>query len=476
MRLPPRFVPTVCLCIIASSAFSSPGSDETSQELAVASPAPASTNTGGTVSSAASGKLDFSEFELPEAKQTPDAFSFNGTYVSGWPPSAARNISLNESNTFPYLIPDTKPFEEGVYAWDAWPVRTPDGGVAVIDDWVVMVGLSSETDANSDFPFFTRSTWRYWYTRNGEWTPGGVIFERTKALGSRQWAGSTIYDPESNQITFYYTAVGALDAESLEADTPTRALSDGHPGAGRPNTEQRMAMVTASVSAGDTGVSFSDFGDHEMILEADGEIYVTEEAYIPGKVIYGMRDPHYWLDDKTGKEYILFTANAAGMPDPFNGVVGLAEKIDGTWTLQRPIIAAPGVSSQLERPHVITRDDGLYVFFSTHSFTFADGLDGPEGLYGFYTAEGDIRGTYSAMNGTGLVLGNPPAAPNQTYSYLVLPDGKVMSYVNTPYGYANDPKSGKKFIGAPAPLLQVGLKGGQSMLLAAPDTALAGSQ
>lgn len=355
-------------------------------------------------------------------------------------------------------------------------MRTPDGAVAVIDDWVVMVGLSSETDAGSDYPFYTRSTWRYWYTRDGNWIPGGVAFERTEALGSRQWAGSTIYDPDSNEITFYYTAVGALDAESLEADDPPRAMSNSHPGAGRPNTEQRMAMVTASVSVGDTGVSFSDFGEHEMILKADGEIYVTEAAYIPGNVIYGMRDPHYWLDDETGREYILFTANAAGMPDPFNGVVGLAEKLDGEWTLQRPIIAAPGVSSQLERPHVVVRDDGLYVFFSTHSFTFADGLNGPEGLYGFYNAEGDIRGTYTAMNGTGLVLGNPPAAPNQIYSYLVLPDGKVMSYVNTPYGFADNPDSEKEFIGAPAPLVQIGMKEGQSTLLAAPDTALSGSE
>ncbi|MEO1454977.1 MAG: glycoside hydrolase family 68 protein [Pseudomonadota bacterium] len=420
---------------------------------------------------------DPADFQVPEnVAQTPDAFSFEGTYASPWPASAAGAMSLNTSNTFPYLIPPTEPFEQGVYVWDAWPVRTPDGAVAEIDGWTVLVGLTAETDAGSDFQFYTRSTWRYYYTKDGTWTPGGVIFQRTEALGSRQWAGSTIYDPDTGRISFYYTAVGSLDAESLEADMPTRELGAGHPGAGRPNTTQRMAVVDAAVAAGANGISFSDFGEHRVILEADGEIYTTEEAFIPNNVIYNMRDPHYFRDPSNGREYILFTANAAGLPDPYNGAVGIAEKRDGTWVLQRPIIVAPGVSSQLERPHVVVREDGIYVFFSTHAFTYADGISGPEGLYGFYNASGDIHGHFTPMNGTGLVMGNPPESSVQTYSYLVLPDGKVMSYINTPYGYGSDPDSEREFFGAPGPLVQIGFQDGKSSLIAAPDTVIDATQ
>ena len=199
---------------------------------------------------------------------------------------------------------------------------------------------------------------------------------------------------------------------------------------------------------------------------------MTESAFIPNQVIYGMRDPAYYRDAESGREYILFTANAAGFPPPYNGVVGIAEKVGGRWALQRPLIVAPGVSSQLERPHVVRRDDGLYIFFSTHAFTFADGLSGPEGVYGFYNPDGDLHGHFTPMNGSGLVAGNPTASSVQAYSYLVLPDGKVMSYVNTPYGFGKDPDESREFVGAPAPLFQIGFEHGKSAIIAAPDTTL----
>jgi levansucrase len=155
----------------------------------------------------------------------------------------------------PLMIHPEEPFEEGVYVWDAWPIRNPDGTVAEIDGWVVKVGLSAEWDEvdETGWEFFTLSTWRYWYTRDGEWRPGGIIFEREEALGSRQWAGSTFYDPETQEVTFYYTAVGRPDAPSIDDDMPDRAISIHNEAAGRPLTEQRLAMVTASVSASDDG-------------------------------------------------------------------------------------------------------------------------------------------------------------------------------------------------------------------------------
>ena len=65
-------------------------------------------------------------------------------------------------------------------------------------------------------------------------------------------------------------------------------------------------------------------------------------------------------------------------------------------------------------------------------FTFAPGLEngpGPDGLYGF--AAGSLRGNYRPLNDGGLVVANPPQEPNQAYSWLVLPDFSVLSFVDT---------------------------------------------
>lgn len=405
--------------------------------------------------------------------ETPSSFRFSGTYVSPWLVTAAQSISLGPDTTIPYMIPPSEPFHEGIYVWDAWPVRTPDGTIAEIDGWTVLVGLTAEVDGDSQFPFYSRSTWRYYYGKDGRWLPGGVVFNRKEALGSRQWAGSTLFDPDSNRVTFYYTAVGTPDAESLQADIPERDFADTHPASGRPDTTQRMAAVSATVSSGANGISFADFGPHEIILEADGDIYATAEGFVPNNVIYGMRDPEYWRDTETGGEYILFTANAAGFPPPYNGTVGLAERVDGVWQLRRPILVAPGVSSQLERPHLVRHEDGLYLFFSTHSFTFAEGLSGPEGLYGFWSPSGELYGSWQPINGHGLVAGNPPQSPTQAYSYLALPDGHVMSYINTPYGFKNDPTEKRQMVGAPAPMFRITLEKGRSTIISAPATTIA---
>lgn len=393
---------------------------------------------------------------------TPEAFRFRGHMANVWQRSEAEAIAQDAPVTLPLMIHDAEPFEEGVYVWDAWPMRNPDGSIAEVDGWVVMVGLSAGWDeaAASDYEFYTLSTWRYWYTRDGEWRPGGLIFSREEALGSRQWAGSTVFDPDANTATFYYTAVGALDAPSLEADEPPRDYAVHHPAAGRPNTEQRLAAVTATVVVGPEGVSFENPGEHRMLMEADGRLYSTEETYVADTVIYGFRDPEYVLDQATGEERILFTANAAGVTGPSDGAIGMATRTDdGGWRLEPPILVSVNVSAQLERPHVVYRDGGVYLFFSTHDFTFAEGIAGPRGLYGFWNPDGTLTGRFTPLNGHGLVAANPIGLAQQAYSFLVLPDGLVMSYLNESYGSDQDPDAEQSFVGAPAPMFRLGFDG-----------------
>lgn len=105
--------------------------------------------------------------------------------------------------------------------------------------------------------------------------------------------------------------------------------------------------------------------------------------------------------------------------------MGLTRKVDGEWVLQPPLFASLGVNGQLERPHVVVRDERYYLFLSTHAFTFADPLTGPDGLYGFVSE--NLRGRYEPLNESGLVLGNPAVAPIQLFSFIVLALSAVSS-------------------------------------------------
>lgn len=389
---------------------------------------------------------------------------FNGTFVSLWNADAVAKISPDTDSTLPIMLPDEDLFAPGLFTWDGWPIRNLDGSIASFDGWYVYIALSSERPQNPgefDLPFFARSTWRYWMTRDGEWQPGGLVFPEGTALGERQWAGSTYYDAASGKVNFYYTAVGIVPGGTEQA-YPAE-LPPGNPAAGRPPVIQQMVEVASDVTTDASGVTFANFSEHKVNLAADGEIYQTFAEAITDNVIYGMRDPEYFRDPATGREYILFTANAAFRPGSHNGVVGVAERKNGQWELLPPLIASIDTSSQLERPHVVVRDGRYYIFFSTHSFTFSPPDAGPEGLYGFVSTTGDFLGRYEPLNGSGLVAGNPPSKPVQTYSYLVLPSGHVMSYLNQA-GNVDRPAG---WVGSPGPLLRVELQGASTRIVEA---------
>ena len=451
---------------------------QTAHATSIAEPRPfadlrlaqASAPSGATAPAAGDGGQDASApaaAPLAQADQsgmaTPDAFRFAGSAVSLWTRLMAESIHQDVHVTMPLMIHPREDFDEGIYVWDAWPIRNPDGAVAEFDGWVVMVALSapwSEVRETGN-AFFTLSELRYWYTRDGDWRPGGTIFSREEGLGSRQWAGSAVHDPDSGRVTFFYTAVGDPDAPDLEADTPPRPVSIFNEAIGRPSTVQRLASATATIAVTDDGVAFDNIGDHRIIGEADGFWYDTYDTYLASEAVYGFRDPEYWRNPLSGEEHILFTANAAGHPGPYNGAVGIMTRDeDGDWELEPPILIAADVNSQLERPHVVMRESGLYMFFSTHDFTFAPELAGPRGLYGFHAESGDIRGLMKPLNGHGLVAANPRTAPKQVYSYLVLPDGQVMSYLNVLWGFGQRPEyEDREMFGAPAPMFRIGFDG-----------------
>lgn len=394
-----------------------------------------------------------------------------------WTRQQADQIAITPDTAAPVIdfdaLEETAP---DLWVWDTWPLREQDGSIAVLPGgWRVIFSL---TATRSVLPGKRHdiATIRYFYSRDGQdWIPGGRVFPEGEPLGSRQWAGSAFVD--DGDVYFFYTATGREGEAML-------------------SYEQRMAFSQGQVFSNINGVIFGSWNEHVIILEPDGEFYQTQEQSGEG-IIYSFRDPWYYKDPETGCEYLLFEGNTAilstvrecepenigdgdfrsgnnvpGGAVQFNGNVGIAllNSDDYTeWLLLPAILEAECVNQQLERPHIVYQNGRYYLFTVSHQFTFAPGLDGPDGLYGFVA--NDLFGNYVPLNGGGLVIANPPSQPFQAYSWLVLPDFSVESFVNyfnleglplDEIGNQTDEFIYNHFGGVLAPTLQLQVNGTQT--------------
>ena len=183
--------------------------------------------------------------------------------------------------------------------------------------------------------------------------------------------------------------------------------------------------------------------------------------------IKAFRDPAFFRDPADGRDYLLFAASLARSTSPWNGAVGIAcRSNDGAWALLPPLVDANDLNNELERPHIVVRDGSYYLFWSTQRKVFADGgPSGPNGLYGMVADR--LAGPWRPINGTGLVLANPPKAPYQAFSWLVLADLRVLSFVDL-IGLDRPPHDAAEarahFGGTPAPIVSLHLNGDRASL------------
>jgi levansucrase len=294
--------------------------------------------------------------------------------------------------------------------WDVGPVRTPTGEPATIGGAGVWLALSAPAVGD---PAHRHDIARLRLIAQAieGWRDLGPLFPDGASPGTREWAGSAVYDDARGALDVLYTAVGGRDATTARFT-------------------QRIVATTARVVRADGGLRCVDWTPHREVLAADGVIYERTDAEDgePG-FITAFRDPFPFRDPADGRDWLVFAGSTADASSPFNGAVGLARATqDGGYRLEPPLLHADGVNNELERPHVVVHDGGYYLFFSTQRHTFAPGVTGPTGLYGFVAPA--FRGPYAPVNGSGLVLRNPDAEPAQAYSWLVLPDLRVSSFVD----------------------------------------------
>ncbi|ELK48096.1 MULTISPECIES: glycoside hydrolase family 68 protein [unclassified Halobacillus] len=383
--------------------------------------------------------------------------------TANWTREMAQNYKNTPENT-PENIDNFKDVAPDYWIWDTWPLRNRDGSLAEIDGYKIIFALT----ASKDYTWNGRhdvAKIRYFYSKDGkDWKLGGLAYDPDKAYGSRQWAGSAMMEKDG-KVNLFYTATGRKSDEET-------------------TYEQRLARTTLTFDTDENGVEANPSGKHEILLEADGKYYETQEQKT-GDIIYSFRDPWFFKDPKSGKEYLLFEGNSGGTEkaceagdigstsfqknhdvpegaEDYNGNVGIAVADDGDlsdFELLPPLLEADCVNQQLERPHLVYKDGNYYLFTISHKFTFAPGLEGPDGLYGF--VNDSLRGDYKPLNDNGLVVANPEDDPFQAYSWAVLPNENVISFVNEYKDENGEDQVGGSF----APTLQLDLDGDETKIV-----------
>lgn len=363
--------------------------------------------------------------------------------TSHWSASAVAAIATALLSAAPPIAAAAR-LLPGVDLWDYWPVQDEDGRVAAIAGGTLYFFLAAsaigDPEARHD-----RATLRLVHRCDGLWRDLGPVFPNGFAPGSRQWSGSAIVDARQ-QLTLYFTAAGRCGETALGFDQrlfATSAPLTGH----APPAPGAWTTPVEVVAAG---------GAYMTDMTGGGAI----------GSIKAFRDPYYFRDPADGAEYLLFAASLAASSSSWNGAVGVARRDDDGWCLAPPLIAADGVNNELERPHVVVHGGCYYCFWSTQAKAFADdGPAGPTGLYGMVADA--LAGPWHPLNGSGLVVANPAAFPHQAYSWLVLHDLTVISFVDFA-GLAVAPADAidarRHFGGTPAPELRLRLDGDRAVL------------
>lgn len=331
------------------------------------------------------------------------------------------------------------PVVEGLDVWDAWPLTDADGKTATIDGAEHWIMLSAPAGPDP-LKRHDSARMRHLTLRDGQWEDRGNLLPDGLTPGPREWAGSATYDAATRRVDLFYTVAGRH-------------------GAGF-SFEQRLFSTTGHVG-GDALTH--DWTVPTEIVASDGDIYCdTRTTQGEPGMIKAFRDPAWFRDPRDGSEWLTFAGSDGRSPHRHNGVAGIIRRDGDGWMLCPPILSADGVCNELERPHLIANDGLYYLFWSTQRHVFAPGASGPNGLYG--AVADDVHGPYRLLNGTGLVAANPAHEPFQCYSWLVMADLSVASFVDY-WGMAGRTVSEvpmlarAQFGGTPAPRFSIWLDG-----------------
>ncbi len=339
----------------------------------------------------------------------------------------------------------------GFQLWDCWPFETPEGSTVTIGGqtpWVIMCAPRNlHPDLRHDV-----ARLRLILEKDGAWTDCGYLLSEDVCPGSREWAGSTVYESDTGRVTLFFTATG-------------RRGDCGK------SFEQRLFQTSGTLLRDGDRIAVVDWSEAEESVAADGVRYmVVDQATGTPGFIKGFRDPFHFRDPVSGGDYLFFTASDPLSSNAFNGVIGAAEGRDlAGWSLLPSLVSAVGVNNELERPVMRYVDGRYYLFWSTQRKVFApDVTSGPTGLYGMVADR--LTGPYRPLNGSGLVAPNPKEEPYQTYSWWVSDTLDVSGFIDLWGLSGQDPAANPSLVaqhfgGVPAPRFRLALDGDRAHII-----------
>ncbi len=360
--------------------------------------------------------------------------------TTAWTAADVARIDLAGTSRVPMVErADRSKLAPGQVYWDMWPVQDAGGRKANIAGGEMWMALAAPDRGDPALRHFeARIRWLERY--GGEWFDLGPVLPDFPVPYEREWSGSALADERG--VTLFLTGAGTVV----------------RPG----GYQQRLFESFGTV--GSDGMP-RHWTPPRTSLRTFGPWYMPADAHegAAGR-IKAMRDPAYFRDPADGAEYLIFTASLAGSSSDYNGAVGIARRSADGWVPLPPLLHADMVNNELERAHVVFHHGRYYLFWVTQRTTFAPELRrAPTGLYGMVADS--LTGTYRPLNGSGLVLANPDAAPAQCYSWFVSAELEVSSFVdmlgNAP---VTGPTNETRFGGVPAPLLRLSIDGDRCQL------------
>jgi levansucrase len=377
------------------------------------------------------------------ARRVSDTLLWTREHLDRVVENAATTAPLIAAQEVPPIVPDED-------IWDLWPVQEVDGSPSVVCGEELWMALSAPAVGHPE-ERHDRARLRLLARAGDAWSDLGPVFDDGGSPGSREWSGSAVRRSDGS-VSVYYTAAG-------------------HRGEPRPTFVQRVIEARPKLVVADGRPRLEGPVEHREILRSDGRTYLPADELegAPGR-IRAFRDPAWFHDPADGREHLLVAASVPWR-DGFMGAVALAVHERGAWTLLPALVVAAGINHEIERPQVVVHGSLYYLFLATQRHTFHPPGSAPTGLYGFVAPS--LTGPYEPLNGSGLVIQNPPSEPDQAYAWWVLPDLRAVSFLNYrsaegpgPPRNADASQARARFGGTVAPVLQLVLDGARTSALA----------
>lgn len=357
--------------------------------------------------------------------------------TSRWTAIAAGTADPVRADTVPLISRiDREGLAPDRLYWDMWPIQDHGGRIARLAGRELWMVLTAPDRGDPGLRHFEAKIHLLEHV-DSHWVDLGPVLPDQPQPYEREWAGSAVSD--GTFVTLYFTAAGT---------------------AARPGGYQQQ-LYEARATIGPDGLPTGWTMPRPSITRFHSAYMLADAHEGEAGTIKAFRDPAWFRDPADGVEYLIFTASLAGASSAFNGAVGIARKADDGWHLLPPLVEADGVNNELERAHVVFHAGRYHVFWATQSSTFAPGLrHAPGGLYGMVADH--LHGSYTPLNGSGLVLCNPVQEPLQSYSWTVSAELVVASFVDF-IGLQGQPQPAdpaearRHFGGVPAPLLHLSL-------------------